>query len=123
MMRIILQAAFSCFIWPALVMAQGSPSPSPAQSDAPAQSPAQSPGAASPDPATTANPTPWFPAPVQPAVREVRPIKEPPHPSGYAPVLKFSAGYAITSVQIPSAGRVALSGADFGVSVDSSERF
>lgn len=53
----------------------------------------------------------------------LQPLKQAPHPTGYAPVFKFSAGYSVTNLGLPSSARVALSGANVSVSVDSGERF
>jgi hypothetical protein len=61
---------------------------------------------------------------VQPrAFLHLQPLKEAPLPAGYAPALKLSAGYSITSLGLPSSARLALSGVNLSASVDSGKRF
>jgi hypothetical protein len=105
-------------------MAQAPP-PS-GQPDPPGQSPAAAQVAApASDTTPTSNPTPILnPVPVQtPAFLYLQPMNQAPFPAGYAPVLKLSAGYSVTSLSLPSSARLALNGADVSLSADSGKRF
>jgi hypothetical protein len=123
-MRTLFKIAFPFLIWPLSVVAQNPP-PS-GQADSPDQIPTASQTAA---PASNAmapsDPAPILnPAPVQTApFLNFQPMKQTPFPAGYAPVLKFDAGYSVTSLGLPSSARIALSGANVGISVDSGYRF
>ena len=65
-----------------------------------------------------------IPAPARtPPFLYLQPMKQPPPPAGYAPLLKLSAGYSVTSLGLPSSARVALSGANVSISADSGKRF
>jgi hypothetical protein len=123
-MRILLKMACSFLIWPISMMAQGPPAS--AQPDSPGQSPTGSHVVApASDTTAAASPAPTqIPVPVQTrAFLYVQPRKQTTLPAGYAPVLKFSAGYSVTSLGIPSSGHVSLSGANVSISVDTSKRF
>jgi hypothetical protein len=113
-------------------MAQGPPpscQPSPPVSclpDPPAQNPPGAQGVApASDSATPASPTPAeTPLLVQPsAPLYLRPLKQTPLPAGYAPELKLSAGYSVTSLALPSSARLSLSGANLTASFDPGKRF
>jgi hypothetical protein len=125
-MRTLLKIAvpFLILIWPISVVAQNPP-PS-GQADSPDQIPAAPQTAAPPTNAMApGDPTPILnPPPADtPQFISFQPMKQAPLPAGYAPVLKFSAGYSVTSLGLPSSARIALSGTDVSISADAGKRF
>src|SRR5882762_1015574 len=118
-MRTVWKTAFACLLWPISVMAQD-PSP-PNQPNPPVQSPPSennsTPGsdtttAPSPAPPNTAPSPPSLPIlPAQtPKSLYFRPTKQPPIAAAYFTVLNASAGYSVTSLLLPTTGRINLSG-------------
>jgi hypothetical protein len=123
-MRTLFKVAFPFLMWPISVMAQN-PSPS-GQADSPDQIPIASQSAvpvsnamAPSDPAPILNPVPVQTRPFL----YLQPMKQPPLSAAYAPELKVTAGYSVTSFGMPSSGRIALSGANVSISADSGKRF
>jgi hypothetical protein len=124
LMRTLFKIAFPFLLWPISVMAQD-PRPS-GQADSPDQIPTASqttaPGKNSmvpSDPAPISSPAPVL----TPPFLYLQPMKQAPHPAGYAPVLKLSAGYSVTSLGLPSSARITLSGANVSISADSGKHF
>jgi hypothetical protein len=123
-MRTLFKIAFPLLIWPISVMAQNPPTSG--QADSPDQIPTASQTAAPvsnamapSDPAPILNPAPVQTRPFL----YLQPLKQPPLPAAYAPELKLTAGYSVTSLGLPSSARIAVSGANFSISADSGKRF
>jgi hypothetical protein len=121
-MRIALNIAFSLLLLPILAKAQSPPPPD--QSDPPSQSPAE--GQSLLPSSSTPPPTPepaLIPVPVQTRRLYLQPMPKTPVPAAYAPALKVSAGFLVTSLGMPAGGHVALSGGNATISADSGKRF
>jgi len=122
-MRILSKIAFSFFICPILAAAQGPP---PAQPDPPVQSIQEPPGASvvSDPSASSATPDPIFPVSTEthPLIL-LKPMNKIPRYTAYGPQLKVSMGYSVTDLGMPSAGRVAMNGANATISADSGKRY
>jgi len=127
-MRTVFKIACSFLIWPISITAQdhlasGQPA-SPLESLTVAQdlAPASDMTTATTDSSPAPTPIRVLVQPA-PAFLYLRPIKQiPAAPAGYAPVWNFSAGYSVTSLGLPSAGRAVLSGMNFNVATDSGKR-
>jgi hypothetical protein len=65
-----------------------------------------------------------IPVPAEsPALLSLRPPRQSSVAAGYASAFSLSAGYSVTALGIPSAGRATLTGMNVGISVDSASRF
>src|ERR1700758_252594 len=65
-----------------------------------------------------------IPVPAEsPALLSLRPPRQSSVAAGYASAFRLSAGYSVTGLGIPSAGRATLTGMNVGISVDSGRRF
>lgn len=122
-MRIALTIVFSLLLLPILAKAQSPPPPS--QTDPLEQSPQETQGLL-PTSSTPTPPTPdpaLIPVPVQTRPLFLQPMPKTPLPAAYAPVLKVSAGFLVTSLGMPAGGHVALSGGNATIIADSGKRF
>ena len=123
-MRVVLTIIFVSLVLPVSVMAQDPPQPSKPQ-------PSAESSATGEDSAPAADPTkaPNTAQIVIPVPTEARPfvylrsIKQPPPAAGFGPVFNVSAGYSVTSLEMPSSGRASLNGMDVSFSADSGRRF
>lgn len=108
-MRRVWKIAFAFLIWPISVMAQD---PSPPNQPIPSvQSPSNE-SNSPPSSDTAQTPTPLY----------FRPTKQPPIGTAYFPAFNVSAGYAVTTLGMPTLGRATLTGADVSLAADSGRR-